>query len=61
MVSQQNKSVGVWERKRAQQNAFDKREDCGGRADAQGQSEDDSECERRCSSQLPKCETQILY
>src|SRR6266436_3743281 len=60
MISQQNKPVGVLERKWAQQHALDEREDRGGGTNAQDQGEDDRECECRSSSQLAKCEADIL-
>src|SRR6267154_1474610 len=60
MISQQNKPVGVLERKWAQQDALDEREDRGGGANAQGQGEDDRECECRCSSQVAKCKLKTL-
>ena len=45
VISQQNEAVGIAERKRTQQDAFDEREDRGGGADAQGQGEDDGQGE----------------
>ena len=60
MISQQNKPIGVLERKWAQQDALDEREDRGGGANAQGQGEDDAEGEAGCFAQLAKCEAEIL-
>src|SRR6266481_1169221 len=60
VISKQNKPVRVLERKWAQQDAFDEREDRSGGANAQSQGEDDRECECRRSSQLAKCKLKIL-
>src|ERR1700687_5717913 len=60
VISQQNKSLGIIERKRAEQDAFDEREDGGGGTDAHGKGEDDGEGEAGCLAQLTKCESEIL-
>ena len=60
MISQQNEAVGILERKRAQEDAFDEREDRGGGADAKRQREDDGQGESRRLAQLAQCEAEIL-
>lgn len=60
MIPQQNKPIGVLERKWAQQDAFDEREHRGGGTDAKGEGEDDRKCECIRPSQLAKCKLEIL-
>jgi hypothetical protein len=60
MIPQQNKPIGIFEWKRAQQDPFDEREDRGGGANTQGEGEDDAEGKARCFAQLAKCEADIL-
>jgi hypothetical protein len=60
VISQQNKSLGILERKWAEQDALDEREDGGGGTDARGQGEDDSQGEAGCFAQLTNCEPEIL-
>src|SRR5579862_3342310 len=59
VISQQNELVGVGERERAQQDAFDKGEDCRSRADTEGQHEDDGYAEPGGFKELAKCEAEI--
>ncbi len=60
VITQQNQPVGILERKRPQQDAFDQREDRGGCADTQGQGEDHGQAKAGCLAQLAKGEAEIL-
>ena len=52
MISQQDQSLRMAERERAQKNPFDEREDCGAGADAKGQRDNRYGRESRALSTL---------
>jgi hypothetical protein len=60
MVAEEDESIGMVERKRAQENAFDEREDGGGGADSQRQGENDRRGKARRLEELAQRQAQIV-
>ncbi len=60
-VADADETIRIVEGQRAQQDAFDEREDGGGGADAEGEREHDRERETGSAAQLAQCEAQVQH
>jgi hypothetical protein len=59
VISEQNQAIGIAEREWPEKNAFNQREDRGGRADAERQGEDGGDGETRRPDEAAEGETQV--
>ena len=60
MISKQNEVIGIREGKRTQENTFHQREDGGGGADAESQSDDDGQSKAGRFQQLAEGKAEVV-